>query len=175
MPFINLIFGGSLLIWGRKLFWLFVAAAGFFSGWQIAQTITRNELVGIIVGIVFAVIGALLAMFLKSIAIAVAGFLMGGAILTSLAGFVGIDSFSWIVYIIGGIGGVILISMFFDWALIILSSLGGASLIVQAFSMDSGLVRFVLFAALLIFGMVYQSRQLAKEKNSQIHEPLFMK
>lgn len=164
MAFINILFGGSLLIWGRKLFWFFVAAAGFFSGWQIAQSITRNEVVGIIVGIVFAILGAVLAMFLKSIAIGVAGFLMGGAILTSLAGFVGFDSFSWIIYIVGGIGGVILISMFFDWALIILSSLGGASLMVQAFGMDSGLLRFVTFAALLIFGVVFQSRQLAKEK-----------
>jgi len=166
MPFVNFLFGGSLLIWGRKLFWLFVAAAGFFTGWQIgARVVGGPEWLGIAVGIFFAIGGALLATFLKSIAIGIAGFLMGGSIFMSLAGFIGLDQglVGWIVYLVGGIGGVILINMSFEWGLIVLSSLGGASLMVQAFSMD-GIVRVVAFLALLVFGLVFQSRQLGKEK-----------
>ena len=166
MSIINFLFGGSLLILGRKLFWLFVAAAGFFTGWQIgARVVGGPPWLGIVVGIFFAIAGALLAMFLKSIAIGVAGFLMGGAILMSLAGFIGLDQglVGWVIYIVGGIGGVILINMFFDWALIILSSLGGASLIVQGLGMD-GVVRLLAFVALQVFGLIFQSRQLAREK-----------
>jgi hypothetical protein len=165
MLFINTLLGASLLIWGRKLFWLFVAAAGFLTGWQVAQAVTHNELVGILVGIFFAIGGALLAIFLKTIAIGVAGFLMGGSVLLSLAGWFGFDQgvVAWVIYIIGGIGGAILIGMFFDWAVILLSSLGGAALIVKAFSMD-GLPRILALIGLVIFGIVIQASQLQKDK-----------
>lgn len=165
MLFINAFLGASLLIWGRKLFWLFVAAAGFLTGWQVAQAITHNELVGILVGIFFAIGGALLAMFLKTIAIGVAGFLMGGWVLAGLAGLIGIDSgiVFWIIYLIGGISGALIIGMFFDWTVIILSSLGGAALIVKAFSME-GPPRILALVGLVIFGIVIQAGQMRKDK-----------
>jgi hypothetical protein len=162
---INLLLGASLLLWGRKLFWLFIAAAGFFTGWQFAQIVTQNEFVGLIVGIVFAIIGALLAVFLKTIAIGVAGFLMGGSVLLSLAGMFGIDHglLAWIVYLVGGIGGAILIGMFFDWVVVILSSLGGAALIVGALPLD-GIIRALAFVGLLILGIVVQAGEMRKDE-----------
>lgn len=165
MLIVNTLLGASLLIWGRKLFWLFIAAAGFLTGWQIAQAITQNEIVGIIIGIFFAIGGALLAIFLKTIAIGVAGFLMGGWVLSGLAGLIGIDSgiLFWIIYLIGGIGGAILIGTFFDWAVIFLSSFGGAVLITDAFSLD-GLVRIVTLIGLVVFGIVIQASQMRKDK-----------
>ena len=167
MLFINTLLGASLLIWGRKLFWLFVGAAGFFAGWQIAaRTIGGPEWVGILIGVFFAVGAALLAVFLKTIAIGVGGFLMGGAVLTSLAGLFGLDTglLYWILFVLGGIGGVVLISMFFDLTLIWLSSLAGASLILSAFSPE-GILRVLLFLVLLIAGVAMQSSQKKKEKN----------
>ncbi len=169
MLLLNFLFGGSLLIWGRKLFWLFIGAAGFFTGWQIAQAITKIEIVGIVVGLVFALAGFFLARFVKTIAIGVAGFLMGGAILHGLSAFVGLDQglIGWVIYLVGGVGGVVLIGMFFDWTLIALSSLGGATFILQGLSWTGGrLVEIVLFLALLIFGVVFQSRQLAHDKKN---------
>lgn len=168
MLFINALLGASLLIWGRKLFWLFVGAAGFFAGWQIAsRAIGGPEWVGILIGVFFAIGAALLAVFLKTIAIGVGGFLMGGAVLTSLAGLFGLDTglLYWILFVLGGIVGVALISMFFDLTLIWLSSLAGASLIISAFSLD-GLWRVVLFLVLLIVGVVAQTRQQKKEKEN---------
>ncbi|RJP51634.1 MAG: hypothetical protein C4583_08210 [Anaerolineaceae bacterium] len=165
MFIINLLLGASLIFWGRKLFWLFIAAAGFFTGWQLAQIVTHNELVGIIVGIVFAIIGALLAVFLKTIAIGVAGFLMGGSVLLSLAGMIGLDQgmIAWVVYIIGGIGGAILISMFFDWVVVVLSSLGGAALVVGALSLD-GPIHALVFIGLFILGIVVQAGEMRKNE-----------
>ena len=159
MLIIYFLLGTSLLIWGRKLFWLFVGAAGFMTGLQIAaQAIGGPEWVGIAIGILFGVGAALLAIFLKSVAIGVAGFLMGGAILTSLAGFFNLDYgiLYWGLYLAGGIGGVILISMFFDLALIWLSSLAGSYMVMGVFSLD-GLPRILLFVGILFAGVIYQT------------------
>ena len=165
MFLVNILIGASLIFWGRKLFWLFIAAAGFFTGWQFAQIVTHNELVGLLVGVVFAIVGALLAVFLKTIAIGVAGFLMGGSVLLSLAGMFGLDQgiLAWIIYLIGGIGGAILIGMFFDWVVIILSSLGGAALIVGALPLD-GLVRALALIGLLVLGIASQAGEMKKDE-----------
>ena len=165
---VNVILGGTLLVAGRKLFWLFVGAAGFVTGMQLASRFTQSsEGLAIILGLILGIIFALLAIFLQRIAIAIAGFLAGGYILTALTGLVGLDAgaFFWIVYVIGGILGVILISLLFDWALIILSSLAGASLVVQGLFAESamgGLIYIVLF----IIGVVIQASVLRYERQT---------
>jgi hypothetical protein len=159
---INLLLGAALLMAGRKLFWLFVGAAGFVTGIQLATRFWQgSDLLAIIVGLVIGVIFALLAIFLQALVIGVAGFLIGAYILTVLATILGIDvtgAITWIVYIIGGILGLMLVSFLFDWALITLSSLAGASLITQAFFPEGatgGIIFFVLFiAGVLIQGFI---------------------
>ena len=163
---ISLILGAALLIAGRKLFWLFVGAAGFVAGLQLATQFWQGpEILAIIVGLVVGVIFALLAIFLQSVAIGVAGFLAGGYILTVLAGMIGLEqgAFSWIVYIIGGIIGVLLVIFLFDWALITLSSLAGASLITQALILPSG-IGGVIFLALVILGVLIQGSTIRRER-----------
>jgi len=163
---ISLILGAALLIAGRKLFWLFVGAAGFVAGLQLATQFWQGpEILAIIVGLVVGVIFALLAIFLQSVAIGVAGFLAGGYILTVLAGMIGLEqgAFSWIVYIIGGIIGVLLVIFLFDWALITLSSLAGASLITQALILPSG-IGGVIFLALVIIGVLIQGSTIRRER-----------
>jgi hypothetical protein len=163
---ISLILGGALLIAGRKLFWLFVGAAGFVAGMQLTTQFWQGpELLAIIIGLVVGVVFALLAIFLQSVAIGAAGFLAGGYILTVLAGMIGLNqgAFSWIVYIIGGIIGVLLVVFLFDWAIITLSSLAGASLITQALPISSG-IGGVIFLALVIFGVVIQGSMMQRER-----------
>ena len=163
---ISLILGGALLIAGRKLFWLFVGAAGFVAGMQLTTQFWQGpELLAIIIGLVVGVVFALLAIFLQSVAIGAAGFLAGGYILTVLAGMIGLNqgAFSWIVYIIGGIIGVLLVVYLFDWALITLSSLAGASLITQALPLSSG-ISGVIFLALVIAGVVIQGSMMQRER-----------
>ena len=163
---ISIILGGALLIAGHRLFWLFVGAAGFIAGFQLAAQLWQGpELLAIIVGLVVGVIFGLLAIFLQGVAIGVAGFLAGGYILTVLAGMLGLDqgAFSWIVYIIGGIIGVLLVIFLFDWALITLSSLAGASLITQALLLPGGMGG-VVFLALVIVGVIIQGTMLQRER-----------
>jgi hypothetical protein len=163
---INIVLGGALLIAGRKLFWLFVGAAGFVTGMQLATRFTQSSAgLAIIIGLVIGLIFAVMAIFLQRIAIAIAGFLAGGYILTVLAGMLGMDAgaLTWIIYGIGGIIGVILVSFLFDWALITLSCLAGASLVVQALfpqNATGGLIFIILF----IIGVVIQGSVLRYER-----------
>ena len=165
LSIISMILGGALLVAGRKLFWLFVGAAGFVAGLQLATQFWQGpELLAIVVGLVVGVIFALLAIFLQGAAIGVAGFLAGGYILTVLADMVGLNqgAFSWIVYAVGGIIGLLLVIFLFDWALITLSSLAGASLVTQALLIPSGIAS-VVFLALVIVGIVIQGSMLQRE------------
>jgi hypothetical protein len=164
---INLILGGALLVAGRKLFWLFVGAAGFVTGIQLATRFWQgSDLLAILVGLAIGVIFALLAIFLQAIVIGIAGFLSGGYVLTVLVTMLGIDAAgatTWIVYIIGGVIGVILVSFLFDWALITLSSLAGASLIIQAL-FPQGAAGGILFFILFIAGVLTQGAILRRER-----------
>jgi hypothetical protein len=168
LTFINAILGGALLVAGRKLFWLFVGAAGFVTGFQLTTRFFQGpEGVAIIVGLVVGVIFAVLAVFLQTIAIGIAGFLAGGYILQVLASMFGLDtaSITWIIYIVGGIIGVLLVSFLFDWALITLSSLAGASLIVQAFNLErSGLIFIILFLAGVIIQGTTHRNEIRQER-----------
>ena len=164
---INLVLGGALLVAGRKLFWLFVGAAGFVTGLQLATRFWEGSgVLAIIVGLIIGVIFALLAIFLQAVVIGIAGFLTGGYVLTVLATMLGLDvtgATTWIVYIIGGIIGLILVSFLFDWALITLSSLAGASLIVQSF-LPQRVTGGPIFLILFIVGILIQGSILRRER-----------
>jgi hypothetical protein len=162
---INLILGIGLLLAGRKLFWLFIAAAGFFAGVELINRFWHGpEWLSIVVGLVVGLLFALLAMGLKTVAIGIAGFFLGGSALLSLATAFGMERGLFILYIIGGILGIIFISVFFDWALIIISSLAGASMIAQTLDMHRVLVSGVIFILLFLVGIAVQSNDMAKIK-----------
>ncbi len=161
LQIVNLVLGVVLLIWGRKLFSLFIAAAGFMTGLQIASQFIRGPLwIALVLGIIFAIIGALLALFLKNVAIGVAGFLMGGYLLALLGGMLGMTHglAYWGFFLVGGVGGAILMSVFFDLALIWLSSLAGTTLVMGEIHFQ-GITRILIFVAVLFIGALIQTAQ----------------
>lgn len=161
MVIFNALVGLILLIGGRRLFFFFIAAAGFIAGLQAAARLFAGPWwLGVIIGLLFAVAGALLAVFLKTIAIGVAGFLMGGAALTALAGLLGLDQGMayWGFFLAGGVGGAIFIALFFDLTLIWLSSLAGAALVMAILPLH-GIARPLTFVAILFLGVVIQTSQ----------------
>src|SRR5512146_133518 len=115
LAILNLVIGAILLVAGRKLFWLLVAGIGFVIGAMLAtRFFNGNELTMILAGLVLGAIFALLAIFLESVAIGIAGFLGGGYILLSIAGMLGLDRgglWSWVIFAIGGIIGIILVAL----------------------------------------------------------------
>ncbi len=157
--------GGLLLVLGRKLFWLFVAVLGFAAGLTVASRLfhVQPEWLQLVIGIAAGILGALLAYFLEKAAIAVAGFLGGAYIATSLAislaGNIGAkgDALNWVLFIVGGIVGAVLAVALFDWALIILSSLAGALLIIEGLKL-TGPVGWLIALGLFIVGVVIQSK-----------------
>jgi hypothetical protein len=164
---INLLLGSALLVAGRKLFWLFVAVLGFIVGLQVTQQFFHGpEFVSLIVAVIVGIIFALLAIFVETIAIGIAGFLAGGFVLGTLANMLGVNGGAvyWVVYIIGGILGVALVMLLLDWALIALTSLVGASLIVQSWS-SAPIAGGVLFILLFILGIIIQGSVLLREEN----------
>ena len=133
---IGVLIGVVILFFGRKLFWLCVAAVGFAVGVKIAPLLVNESasLLALLIALIFGVLGALLALFLQKIAIAVLGFLAGGKLATAIAAafFVQYAHYSTIIFVIGGIIGAILLLALFGWALIVVSSFIGAYLIQSA-------------------------------------------
>ena len=157
---ISMLVGIALLFAGRRLFWLFVGAAGFLYGLGVAPRLFpgQPELVVMVIAIVAGVIGALLAIFLQRIAIGLAGALFGGYLLAGLVRAFGgeIGSSETVLFLVGGILGAVLVIMLFDWALIVLSSLAGAALIVHPLALARA-VETAIFAVAALVGILVQT------------------
>jgi hypothetical protein len=169
LSIIYILLGIGLLVSGRKLFWLFVGAAGFIAGVNLVAIGWHGpDAVAIIVGILAGLVFAALAVFFKTISIGLAGFLGGGALLTMVGGWLGIDSAltSFILYIVGGVLGIILVSKMFDWAIILISSIVGASTIINAVDLSIPLGWLGLIA-LIAVGIAIQARGLSEEKSKK--------
>src|SRR5213079_690744 len=110
---VGVIIGVMILFFGRKLFWLCVAAVGFAVGVQIAPLLVNepSSLLALVIALVFGVLGALLALFVQKVAIAVLGFIAGGKLATAIASafFVQYAQYSTIVFVMGGVIGAILL------------------------------------------------------------------
>lgn len=159
------------LLFGRPLFWFFVALAGFLGGVSLGPTLfpQAEPLVTVIVGLVIGIVLAILAVFAQRIIIAIVGFLGIGAGLVGLVNILTtIPSGSplyWLVFVVGGIIGVVLASITFDWALIILSSLSGAialTQVVQQLLPLPGVLTAMVFIGFALVGIAFQARQYRK-------------
>ncbi len=160
--------GLVVLLLGRKLFWLFVAAVGFTGGLYLAvQLLSRQpDWLVLLAALAVGLIGAVVAIFVQRIAVALAGFGAGGfALLWLVRQFelTGGD-WSWLIFIAGGIIGAILVITLFEIALVILSSLAGATMVLQAASL-SGMVALLLFGLMIVIGIAVQARMLRQESD----------
>jgi hypothetical protein len=163
----RIVVGLVVLTLGRKLFWLFVGAVGFIIGISLVTQFFSAAPLWLVLVIAFiaGVLGALLALFVQHVAIGLAGFIGGGYVLLTALNFLGFQLTSvptWLIFLIGGIIGLVLMMALFDWTLVVLSSLTGASLVVQAVRLNPELSA-VLFVGLLIVGLVVQARLLRRE------------
>jgi len=160
IPILSVLIGAVVLFFGRKLFWLCVAAIGFAAGMEVAPQLFHEPtpILQLSIALVFGFVGALLAMFLQKIAIAIAGFLAGGKLATGLMTAFVVESANhyWIIFIIGGIVGMILLLSLFDWALIVMSAAVGAYLISHTITLPpTGTT--LLFVGLAIVGIIVQA------------------
>jgi Domain of unknown function (DUF4203) len=160
IPILSVLIGAIILFFGRKVFWLCVAAVGFAAGVELAPHLMQEptQMLQLSIALVFGFIGALLALFLQKVAIAVAGFLAGGKLALALVStFIAQGArYPGITFIIGGIIGAILLLALFNWALIVMSAAVGAYLICQTIVLPpTGSA--VLFVVLAVVGIIVQS------------------
>ncbi|MBU1085989.1 MAG: hypothetical protein KKD05_00545 [Candidatus Omnitrophica bacterium] len=162
-----IVLGIVLLMLGRKLFWLFAGMTAFAIGLEYAGLFLpgKSDKIVLIAALICAIIGLVLAFVVQKIGLAIAGFLAGGYVSMMLIKELGfqLSWIPWVIFIVGGILGVILILVIFDWALIILSSLIGAFLIIQAtgFSLYLTKILFILLTAVGIITQLTQHKERA--------------
>ena len=169
LAIIQLVTGAIQLLLGRKIFWLMVGIMGFLFGlfltvYVFDWPVWLKLLVGLGIGVVFSV----LAVFLQKPMAAIFGFVAFGLAAATLARLFGAavhSSLFWIIFVVGGIVGVILVFALFEWSLIIGTSLSGAGSVVTAIDSllhipKNGVLTIALFLILLIIGITYQARHL---------------
>lgn len=163
MDILRLTAGGLLLIFGRRLFWLFVGIVGFFVGFEAATSLLPDtpDLLKLAIAVVAGLIFAGLGVFLQKVALAIAGFLIGGYAATTLMSIFNFEpgGLTWVFFIVGALIGVGLIFLAFDWALIILSSLAGAVIILQALQVEPAMQSIGLLG-LTVVGILIQGGML---------------
>jgi len=168
MAILNVLIGAGLLFFGRKVFWLFVAGAGFVVGLSLSNRLLQSpEWVGVIIGLGIGLLAALLAVFVQRLAIGLAGFLAGGYLaLQFLVPLFHLQHgwLPWLAFVIGGVIGVILVGVFLEWALIALSTLAGAALVTEALGLRDG-IALLVFIILILVGVSYQARELRKDRH----------
>lgn len=169
IPILSVVIGAVILLFGRKLFWLCVAAVGFAAGVELAPHLIRepSTLLALTFALVLGFLGAILALGLQKLAIAIAGFLAGGKLALAIAAafFVQLASHPGITFLVGGIIGALLLLIVFDWALIVLSSVVGAHLITSVITLPpSGSA--ILFVVLVAIGLVVQVLALRVKKTT---------
>lgn len=168
--FLYLGIGFFLLIFGRKLFWLFVGGAGFAAGLISAPQLLGEQpnSVVITVALVLGACGALAAIFLKKIALRIAGFICGTFLAASIVQYLEVEvgHWIWIYLLLGGLVGLLLVLTLFEWSLIILSSITGSLLFVQSIPIEKKFLPLCFVLAALI-GMLIQIKMLPAKKKKK--------
>lgn len=164
---IRIVVGLSVLLAGRKLFWLFVGGVGFFIGLEAAAGMLQGQpyWVVLLVALAAGVLGCVLAIFYQGVAIALAGFLSGGVLVAAVLNAFGVEPGPalYIAAFFGGILGAVLTALVFSWALIFLSSLLGAALILRALPLPPA-VDLIAGVVLFVVGFLVQTRTLHAER-----------
>jgi Domain of unknown function (DUF4203) len=175
LAFFTILAGVSVLLLGRRIFWLFVGVVGFALGFDSAHLILSKtpELVALFIALLAGVVGAALAYFVQEALIVVVGFLAGAYVGTMMLAVL-MPSAGYLFALAGAGGGVVgavVVSAMFDWALIVLSSLIGAHLIVDTIHASPS-TKALSFAAVAVTGILIQSRLLARRPHRATRQGL---
>ena len=161
----RILVGFLLLVLGRRLYWLFVAAVGFLYGLELAPRLLpgQSQAVIVIIALGLALLGALLAVVATKVALGLTGFVAAGGIAAVVLQHLTIESGVVVlgIYFIAGIIGAVLFLLLFNAALIVLSSLAGAYLVVlgaEEMRLISPAPETALVIVLAVVGIVIQAR-----------------
>jgi hypothetical protein len=155
---VTLIVGLAVLLFGRRLFWLFVGAAGFFIGLHLAPKLFQGpEWLMVVVALGLGIVGAVLAVVFQWLAVGLAGFAAGVEGGLAAAAALGLaDRWAWAVTFVAGILVAALVLWLWDPVLIVLSALVGAALLDPLVPVSSAVHPWI-FLGLAIIGIIVQT------------------
>lgn len=158
-PAVLVVLGLLLVFFGRRLFYLVLAAAGFLLGFSFAVRFLEGvePWIALGAGLVTGLVAAGLAMFVQRAAVGIAGFLVGGYAALSLVGQYSLlpAHLDWVGFVVGGVVGAGLVSWLFEWALIGASALFGGLLVVQGAGLSPAL-SLAVWVTLFFVGALFQ-------------------
>jgi hypothetical protein len=152
-----------LLLFGKRLFWLAAGLVAFIFTYQVFEnlfdaSIWWSLILGLILGIIFA---WLAIKFIKMATYFVA-FLAGSIALPFLVGIFDAEMSWFVLALIGGAIGLIVVAIAFDWSLILLTAWAGASAVTfgvrQWLALD-GTFGTLVFLVLMVVGVFWQASQ----------------
>jgi len=162
----------GIVVWyyGNRM-WLLGAGAGALLGFGLLSlfNVTPDGWLSFIIvagmAILFGVLGFIGKAFTKIIAMVI-GFIAGGGLVIAFMNLLGmsVSFWSWILALLGGAIGAVLLNRFIDWGLIIFASLIGSMLMVrgvaEAFqSTMSGSLQSLLVLVMTGLGIFYHARR----------------
>jgi hypothetical protein len=174
MLIFDLLLGFLLLFFGRKLFWLSVGIVGFLVGVHLAVHLLpeANAVIVFAAATMLGITGALLAVVFEWLAVVFAvGYLGGGYFLFNFSWPAVREQYGWLLYIIGGVIGMLVTVLAFDWALMAITSILGAMVIIDHLNLSEPLKSGV-FAASTLLGVTVQyltTRESSEETSGQDH------
>jgi uncharacterized protein DUF4203 len=155
---VTLLVGLAVLLFGRRLFWLFVGAAGFAVGLHVAPGAFPNgpEWLVIVAALVLGIVGAVLAIVLQWLAVGLGGFAVGVHGGLAAAAALGLDGpWLWAAVFAAGIVVAALVLWLWDPVLILLSALVGAALLTPLIPVPP-VARPWMFLGLVVVGIAVQ-------------------
>ena len=163
--------GVVILLFGRRLFWLYVAMVGFLVGFDLAQLYLLNQpqWFHIVAGIGVGLVAALAAILLQAVTIGLAGFMSGAylaGILFEFLALPGASHWLWISLLTGGVLGAVLFLLVLDTALVLLSATIGAVVLVTPFNLDP-VMSYALLMVLAVAGALFQFAVLSAGQHRQ--------
>lgn len=165
---VQLVAGLLLLLAGRRLYWLLVAAIGFFAGLGLAETYLNVDSVALewLLALLTGALAALVAVFLQKFAISAAGAVAAGYATWWYLSLNGTPLGPWHWAAVAGatVVGLLIARTVFDFGLIFVSSLAGATLILESLGPEASTSRW-LFLILVVAGTVIQSYLLGKRES----------
>lgn len=149
------IVGLLLLVAGRRLFWLALGTIGFLAGFAAALHFLHLDPAGsgLFVALAAGVGGIVLALFVKRLALALAGLVIGGYLaFTLLGGSPQMTTQNGVIVLGAALVTALLAGWLFKKSLSLLSSLAGAYLLVAALAPANFRVGIGLLVALTALG-----------------------
>ena len=155
-PVAALVVGGLLLLFGRRLFWLFVGVVGFLLAYRLADAYFQGAGAGLAVAVIAGLLGAAAAVLVQRLVVGLAGFAAGAVGFVWLADLLGwpLALPTLVGAVVAGALGAALLGWLFELGLVALTALAGAALVVEGLGLEDAVGP--VFVALAVVGALVQ-------------------